>query len=89
MDTRTAILAFLAGRSPAAYIEADIARHVIQSGRIKGQVASIHKELEYLASNSAGLLVESKYDGVSADIVWYATTVGVSRWRAEGSPYIP
>ena len=89
MDPKTAILAFLAGRSPAAYTEADIARHVIGSGRLRGAPASLHGDLEYLSSVSAGLLVESHYDGVSGDLVWYATPAGCAKWRMDGQPYIP
>lgn len=89
MDSKTAILAFLAGRSPAAYTEADIVRHVINSGRLRAAPASVHGDLEYLASASAGLLVETRYDGASGDAVWYATPAGCARWRMDGQPYIP
>lgn len=89
MDPKTAILAFLAGRSPAAYKEADIVRHVIGSGRLSKVPDCVHNDLECLASASAGLLVESRYDGVSGDTVWYATPAGCAKWRADGQPYIP
>lgn len=89
MDSKTAILAFLAGRSPAAYTEADIARHVIQSGRLARSPAGVHGDLEWLASASAGLLVETRYDGASGDAVWYATPAGCAKWQMDGRPYIP
>lgn len=89
MDSRTAILAFLAGRSPAAYTEADIVRHVSGCGRLRVPLAGAHGELEYLASVSGGVLVECHYAGVSGDVVWYATPAGCARWRMDGQPYIP
>jgi len=89
VDPKTAVLAFLAGRSPAAYTEAVIARHVISSGRLSSPPASVHGNLEWMASDSGGRLVESRYDGTQGDLVWWATAAGCARWAQDGRPYIP
>ena len=89
MTARAAILAYLAGRSPGCYCEADIAARVTASGRLAHPPASVHCELEHMASPSAGLLVDSDVDGQTGDLVWYATPAGIARWRMDGSAYIP
>jgi hypothetical protein len=49
----------------------------------------VHGNLEWMASDSGGRLVESRYDGTQGDLVWWATAAGCARWAQDGRPYIP
>lgn len=88
MNPRTVILAFLAGRSPAAYTEEAIKARVTASGLLDATPTSVNSELSYLASDRMGKLVAVDVNPASMEAVWYATPEGVSRWVRDGRLHV-
>jgi hypothetical protein len=88
MNARTVILAFLAGRAPAAYTEEAIKQRIMASGLLDTPPASVNSELSYLASDRMGKLVAVDVNPASMEAVWYATTEGVSRWVRDGRLHV-
>ncbi len=84
MNTREVILAFLAGRSPAAFCEDTIKLRVEASGLLDNPLISLGSELNYLASERMGKLVDVVVDPVTKATAWYATDAGVKQWQLSG-----
>lgn len=88
MNPRTVILAFLAGRAPAAYTEEAIKSRVTASGLLDAMPPSVNNELVYLAYDRMHGLVSCDVNPVTKDVVWFATDEGVKRWQLEGRLHV-
>lgn len=88
MNPRTVILAFLAGRAPAAYTEEAIKSRIISSGLLDNPPASVNNELVYLACDRMHGLVSCDVNPVSKETVWFATDEGIKRWTLEGRLHV-
>lgn len=88
MNLRTVILAFLAGRYPAAYDEAAILARVNRSGHLdKAATADeLREELRTLANRFK--LVEPELDRVSGSVFWTATEDGKLEWVKSGQLHV-
>jgi len=88
MNARTVILAFLSERAPAAYSAETIETRVNRSGLVDNPVISIGSELDYLASERMGKLVDCQIDPVSKAPYWFATDAGVKSWTVSGRQHV-
>jgi hypothetical protein len=88
MNPRTVILAFLAGRAPAAYSEEAIKNRIMASGLLDTPPSSVNNELVYLACDRMHGLVSCDTNPVSKEVVWYATDEGIKRWTLEGRLHV-
>lgn len=86
-ELRKTILAFLAGRYPAAYTSSAITQRVNRSG-ILDQPASEEHVLAELRLLTAKLLWVDLMVDADGDQHWGATQTGVRQWSLDGSLYV-
>lgn len=88
-ELRPVILAFLAGRSPAAYRAAVITQRINKSGLLdqEARVEDVERELRVMA-NERFKWIDLAVDPTTQELVWFATESGVRRWTLDGSMYV-
>jgi hypothetical protein len=88
MNLRTVLLAFLAGRYPAAYADTAALQRVNRSGLLDrpATIEETRDELRTLANRFK--LVVPELDTVSGAVYWTATEDGVKQWHLEGQTHV-
>ena len=86
---RPVLLAFLAGRSPAAYRAAVITQRLKNSELLDIPITldDVERELRVMAGNQFQW-VSLAVDPASQEVVWFAVEAGIKRWTLDGSMYV-
>jgi hypothetical protein len=86
-EPRTAVLAFLAGRYPAAYSAGAVAQRVGRSGLVDGEQTADSARAALRALHALGL-ARADADPVSGEVYWSASEKGVRQWSDAGRIHV-
>jgi len=86
MNLLTAILSFLAPRSPASYPPTAILNNIIKSGtfEVPPKLDEVNATLDLMKKEGYGRLVAVDLEPVSMRPYWRATDTGVKHWMDTG-----